>query len=77
MSPKGSLAVQPGAECGEFVVKQRVLVPVQLISRERNRGIGQGGMLPSRPRTLCDQLHELRKDRAAHVVRHPPLHART
>jgi hypothetical protein len=42
---KGSLAIQTGAERGEFVVKQRVHDPMQPISGERNRkGVDQGGM---------------------------------
>jgi len=35
---KGRLAIQTGAERREFVVKQRVVDPVQPISVEQNRG---------------------------------------
>ena len=66
---KGRLAIQTGAECGEFVVKQRLLDPVEPISGEQKReGIGQGRMLQTRPWPLRDRLHELLTDGVAQNI---------
>lgn len=60
---KGRLAIQTGAERGQFMSKERFVNPPQPLVRERDGGrIGQGRMPEARPRPLHCRLHQLRTD---------------
>jgi hypothetical protein len=64
------LAIHTGAECGEFLLEERLINPVRSILRQRNRGcVREVGNAETRPRPVGRLFDQLGTDGIAeHVV---------